>query len=236
VSSQSVIWSRVPSAAPPPATCRQRPDCGFTRRLCRLQRHSWAPVPLQSHSWTGVPVAVAPPLTSIHLLSARSVPSPLFQAQLCASVPLQVKIWIAGAVVRAPAGVLDALAGGAEDRTGPAILRLDDGRRVEVVTGVDRLGETQVLALCPVERSGAAGRPADRVAGKVGTVPNLLRHEVAVIGGALSRRTALRMDDASERKPWEAGVWGFRSRASLVRVTACTATRRFFGGALEWKL
>ena len=60
-------------------------------------------------------------------------------------------------VVRARSGVVRAFAGGAEDWTCAAILRLYDGRRVEVVTGVDRLGETQILALSPVERSGAAG-------------------------------------------------------------------------------
>ena len=52
-------------------------------------------------------------------------------------------------VVRARSGVVNALAGGAEDWTCAAILRLYDGRCVEVVTGVDRLGETQVLALRP---------------------------------------------------------------------------------------
>ena len=41
-------------------------------------------MPLQLQSWTGVPLAVAPSVTSIHLLSARSVPSLLLQAQLCA--------------------------------------------------------------------------------------------------------------------------------------------------------
>jgi hypothetical protein len=85
-------------------------------------------------------------------------------------------------VVRARAGVVNALASGAEDRTCAAILRLNDGWRVEVVTGVDRLGETQILALSPVERSGAARRSPGCEAGDVRTVPNLLGHKVAVIG------------------------------------------------------
>src|SRR5271157_2685546 len=93
----------------------------------RLRVHEAAllsPAPLlgacavASQSWTGVPVAVAPPVTSIHLLSARSVPSPLFQAQLCAPVPLQVKIWIA-----APLSVLPPVSSmhlPAAPRIGPA--------------------------------------------------------------------------------------------------------------------
>ena len=95
VSLQSQIWSRVPSAVLPPVTSRQRPDCGFTRRFWFRQRHCWAPVPLQSQSWICVPLAVPPPVTSMHLPRARSVPSPLFHAQLCALVPLHVQIWIA---------------------------------------------------------------------------------------------------------------------------------------------
>jgi hypothetical protein len=44
------------------------------------------------------------------------------------------------------AGIVNALARDAEDWTGATMSRLNDGRRVEVVTGVDRLGETQILA------------------------------------------------------------------------------------------
>ena len=36
---QSQSWSRVPLPVLPPVTSRQRPDCGFIRRLCCRQRH-----------------------------------------------------------------------------------------------------------------------------------------------------------------------------------------------------
>ena len=39
----------------------------------------------------------------MHLSSARSVPSLLFQAQPCAPVPLHVKIWIVEPLSMAPA-------------------------------------------------------------------------------------------------------------------------------------
>ena len=39
VLSQSEIWSRAPSALAS-ATFKQRPDCGFTSRVCCRQRHS----------------------------------------------------------------------------------------------------------------------------------------------------------------------------------------------------
>src|ERR1700730_17482242 len=101
---QSQIWSRVPSAVPPPVTSRQRPDCGFMRRLRWRQRHCWAPVPLQSQSWICVPLAVPPPVTSMHLSKIRSVPSPLLHVQLCAVVALHVQIWISAPLfVPAPA-------------------------------------------------------------------------------------------------------------------------------------
>jgi hypothetical protein len=89
-----------------------------------------------------------------------------------------------GPVVCARTGVVDAFAGGAEDRALAAIFRFDDGRCVEVATGVDRMCATQILALSPVERSGAAARrPANREASDIGTIPNLLGKEIAVIGG-----------------------------------------------------
>ncbi len=87
-----------------------------------------------------------------------------------------------GAVVHARAGDLDAFASVAKNRTCAAILGFNDGRRVEVVSGVDRLGEAEVLAFSPVKRSRAAARPAKRIASDVGTVPNLLGEQIAVVG------------------------------------------------------
>ena len=95
VSLQSQSWSHVPLLVPPPVTSRQRPDCGFIRRLCCRQRHSWAPVPLQSQSWIRVPLPMPPPVTSIHLSKTRSVPSALLHVQLCALEALHAQIWTA---------------------------------------------------------------------------------------------------------------------------------------------
>jgi len=90
---QSQIWSRVPSAVPPPLeTSRQRPDCGFTRRFWFRHLHSWAPVPLQFQRSIYVPLALPPPVTSMHLPRTCSVPSPLFHIQFCALVPLQIQV------------------------------------------------------------------------------------------------------------------------------------------------
>jgi hypothetical protein len=131
-----------------------------------------------------VPLAAAPLVMSKHLLSLRSVPSSLFQTQFWAIVPLQAKNWIAAPLsVLAPASSMHLLAA---PRIGPSprYFRFDDGRCVEVATGVDRMCATQILALSPVERSGAAARrPANREASDIGTIPNLLGKEIAVIGG-----------------------------------------------------
>ena len=72
---------------------------------------------------------------SKHLLSARSVPSSLFQAQLCAAALLRAK---AGSRLR---------------------WLCSRRRRVKAVTGVDRLGEAQVLALSQLR---GAALPVDR--------------------------------------------------------------------------
>src|SRR6266498_3072915 len=92
-----ISW--VPLAVLLAGSSRQRPDCGLSRVRLVCARQTWAPVPLQSHSWTRVPLVVPPPLTSRHLLSARSVPSvptvhrwalvPL-QSYSCTWVPLAV--------------------------------------------------------------------------------------------------------------------------------------------------
>ena len=69
------------------------------------------------------------------------------------------------AIARAGAGVVDAFVGGAEDWTRATILGLDDGRRVEVVTRVNRLGEMNILALSPIKRAALpVGRPAAKQA------------------------------------------------------------------------
>ena len=65
----------------------------LTRRFSFRHRHSWEPVPLQSNSCISVPLVIAPPVTSMHLPSARSIPLPLFQVQLCAPLWFQVSIW-----------------------------------------------------------------------------------------------------------------------------------------------
>src|SRR6266536_2131098 len=90
---QVQICSGVPSAVFQSVTSRHLPDCGFTRRWLESYRHCCAPVPLQVHSHTRVPSAVPPYLTSMHLLSARRVPSEP-TVHCCATVPLQVQSWI----------------------------------------------------------------------------------------------------------------------------------------------
>src|ERR1700722_14243580 len=108
--------------------------------------------------------------------AVAAIPGPALRARPVAGEKLN-----RSAVVCARAGVVDAFAGGAEDWTRATILRLCDGGRVEVVTGVDRLREAEVLALGPVERSGAASRPACGETSNVGPVPGLLGHEIAVV-------------------------------------------------------
>jgi hypothetical protein len=71
-------------------------------------------------------------------------------------------------VVPARAGIGTALTGSAEDWTGATIFRLDDGRRVEVVPSVDRLGEAQILALRPTYLSGILDRQAEHITIKPG--------------------------------------------------------------------
>ena len=87
-----------------------------------------------------------------------------------------------GTAVRACTGVVDTLTTIAADRSGASVLPLDYRWCVEVITGVDRLGEAQVLPLGPVERGGAARRPSKLEAGNVRAVPDLFWHEVAVVG------------------------------------------------------
>src|SRR6266567_1239294 len=88
---QSQIWSGVPSAELLPVASRHRPDSGFTNWLDVVCVHCWAPVPLQVNSCTFVPLAVPAAATSMHLPSARMVPS-VPTVQDCAEVPLHVKI------------------------------------------------------------------------------------------------------------------------------------------------
>ena len=149
------------SASAPPATSRQRPDCGFTRRLCCLERHSWAPVPLQSQKldrrFAGGPAA-----SDVHALIERAerpvaaVPRPALR-----TCPVTGQDLDRRAITCAGAGVVDAFVGGAENRTCAAILHLDDGRRVDVVTGVNRWASRRYWP--SAQLSGAArpvGRPA----------------------------------------------------------------------------
>src|SRR6266545_4222076 len=86
-----ISW--VPLAVLLAGSSRQRPDCGLSRVRLVCARQTWAPVPLQSHSWTRVPLVVPPPLTSRHLLSARSVPS-VPTVHTWALVPLQSHSWV----------------------------------------------------------------------------------------------------------------------------------------------
>src|SRR5882757_7004774 len=78
----------VPSAEPPPAASRQRPDCGLRRVPSPGADQTCAALPLQVYSSTLVLLAVAPPVTSRHLPSERKV-SPL-RVQLWLLPPLQV--------------------------------------------------------------------------------------------------------------------------------------------------
>src|SRR5262249_1841545 len=105
-----------------------------------------------------------------------AVPRPALRARAVARPALD-----RGAVVRTRTRVVDALTTVAADWPGVPVLRLDHRGRVEVVAGVDRLGEAQVLPLGPVERGGAARRPSEREAGDVRAVPDLLRHKVALV-------------------------------------------------------
>src|SRR3569833_2459692 len=72
---QSQICSRVPLAELGLVVFRQRPDAGLTSERFAPLVHCWAPVPLQSYSCTCVPLAVPAAVRSMHLPSARIVPS-----------------------------------------------------------------------------------------------------------------------------------------------------------------
>src|SRR5690348_11742004 len=85
---QSQICNRVPLAELTPVASRQRFEAGFTMSCAPVTVHRWAPVPLQSHNWIGVPLAVPAEVTSMHLPSARIVPS-VPTVHCCAPVPLQ---------------------------------------------------------------------------------------------------------------------------------------------------
>src|SRR5439155_13275570 len=87
------ICNRVPLAELTPVASRHLFDCGFTMSCAAVTVQRCAPVPLQSHNWTLAPSAVDPDVTSMHLPSARIVPSAP-TVHCCAPVPLQSHNWI----------------------------------------------------------------------------------------------------------------------------------------------
>ena len=116
-------------------TFKQRPDFGFT------SSGLLSPAPFLSACAVAVPdlkrrSAGSRAASDVQTLVERTecavvaVPGPALRGGLVTGENLDH-----GSVVRARSGVVDALAGGAEDWTCAAILRLNNGRCVEVVTG-----------------------------------------------------------------------------------------------------